>query len=110
MRDILTYLRSERLGKKQANAQRPLLRPIICICNDINASSLVKLRPHAYQVRFTRPADYHTVRRLQEICSNERLKADVRALGVLVGVAKGDFRGCINTLQVNASTDVRFKR
>ncbi|XP_006457848.1 hypothetical protein AGABI2DRAFT_63250, partial [Agaricus bisporus var. bisporus H97] len=91
--------KKKRLGNKQVNAQRPLLRPIICICNDINASSLVKLRPHAYQVRFTRPADFHTVRRLQEICGNEKLKADVRALGVLVAMARGDLRGCINTLQ-----------
>lgn len=93
---------SERGGhKQQPDTSRPLLRPIICICNDINASSLSKLRPHAYQVRFTRPADFHTVRRLQEICDNEGLKAETRALSTLVAMAKGDLRGCINTLQVN---------
>ncbi|KAJ3576874.1 hypothetical protein NP233_g105 [Leucocoprinus birnbaumii] len=85
--------------KQQPNSQRPLLRPIICICNDINASSLAKLRPHAYLVRFVRPADFHTVRRLQEICDNEDLKAETRALNTLVAMAKGDLRGCINTLQ-----------
>lgn len=85
--------------KQQPDTSRPLLRPIICICNDINASSLSKLRPHAYQVRFTRPADFHTVRRLQEICDNEGLKAETRALSTLVAMAKGDLRGCINTLQ-----------
>lgn len=85
--------------RQQPSSQRPLLRPIICICNDINASSLVKLRPHAYQVRFTRPADFHTVRRLQEICDNEGLKAETRALNTLVAMAKGDLRGCINALQ-----------
>jgi DNA polymerase III delta prime subunit len=42
----------------------------------------------------------HTVRRLQQICGFEGLKADARALTTLVGVAKGDLRGCLNTLQV----------
>lgn len=31
----------------------------------------------------------------------EGLKADSRALTALVGMAQGDFRGCLNTLQVN---------
>ncbi|KAG6910312.1 hypothetical protein DXG01_011709 [Tephrocybe rancida] len=88
-------------GQKQKDpqAKRPILRPIICICNDQNASSLAKLRPHALQVRFQRPADIHTVKRLREICELEGLKADSRALSTLVGVAKGDLRGCLNTLQ-----------
>jgi chromosome transmission fidelity protein 18 len=30
----------------------------------------------------------------------EGLRADTRALSTLVGVAKGDLRGCLNTLQV----------
>lgn len=80
--------------------KRPILRPIICICNDHNASSLAKLRPHALQIRFSKPADIHTVKRLREICEMEGLKADARALTTLVGIAKGDLRGCLNTLQV----------
>ncbi|KIJ10510.1 hypothetical protein PAXINDRAFT_177467 [Paxillus involutus ATCC 200175] len=79
--------------------KRPLLRPIICICNDQNAHSLAKLRPHARQIRYTRPADIHIVKRLREICELEGLSADTRALSTLVGVAKGDLRGCLNTLQ-----------
>lgn len=85
---------------RDPQAKRPILRPIICICNDINASSLTKLKPHAYQIRFQRPADIHTVKRLREVCELEGLKADSRALSTLVGVAKGDLRGCLNTLQV----------
>lgn len=86
--------------KKEANGQRPLLRPIICICNDLYASSLAKLRPLARIVRFSRPADLHMVKRLREICEEESLKAESRALTTLVGVCMGDFRGCLNTLQV----------
>ena len=85
-------------GEPQTN--RPLLRPIICICNDLYASSLTKLRQHARIVRFSRPQDLHVVRRLREICEREDLKADGRGLATLVGAAQGDFRGCLNTLRV----------
>ncbi|KAF8163574.1 P-loop containing nucleoside triphosphate hydrolase protein [Crassisporium funariophilum] len=92
--------KSQRPGQKRdQHAKRPILRPIICICNDHNASSLAKLRPHAFQIRFNRPADTQIVKRLKEICIIEGLKADSRALSTLVSVAKGDLRGCLNTLQ-----------
>lgn len=42
----------------------------------------------------------HLVKRLREICERERLKVDSRALTSLVGIAQGDLRGCLNTLQV----------
>jgi len=94
-------VRSERTGQaRDPHVKRPILRPIICICNDVNASSLAKLRPHALQIRFSRPADIHIVKRLREICQIEGLKADSRALSTLVSIAKGDLRGCLNTLQV----------
>ncbi|KAJ7744945.1 P-loop containing nucleoside triphosphate hydrolase protein [Mycena maculata] len=99
----LTYdkpWKKSRSGKgRDPNAKRPILRPIICICNDQNAASLAKLRAHALQIRFARPADIHTVKRLREVCEIEGLKADSRALTTLVGVARGDLRGCLNTLQ-----------
>ncbi|PPQ73595.1 hypothetical protein CVT26_010493 [Gymnopilus dilepis] len=94
--------KNERAGRNrdaQNQNKRTIRRPIICICNDHNASSLAKLRPHAYQIRFNRPADVHLVKRLKEICAIEGLKADSRALSTLVSVAKGDLRGCLNTLQ-----------
>lgn len=88
--------------QRDPNAKRPILRPIICICNDLNASALAKLRPLANQIRFQRPADVHTVKRLREVCEMEGLKADSRAISALVGVANGDLRGCLNALQVSA--------
>ncbi|KAJ3782143.1 P-loop containing nucleoside triphosphate hydrolase protein [Lentinula aff. detonsa] len=90
----------------QPGDKRTILRPIICICNDINAASLAKLRPHACQLRLQKPADLHTVRRLREICHIEGLKAEARALSTLVAVAKGDLRGCLNTLQFIRSKNV----
>lgn len=97
---LLSLIVTARGANKEKNTKRPILRPIICICNDINASSLVKLRPRAYQIRLQRPADIHTVKRLKQVCEDEGLRADGRALSALVGIAKGDLRGCLNTLQV----------
>ncbi|KAF9484666.1 P-loop containing nucleoside triphosphate hydrolase protein [Pholiota conissans] len=91
--------RKGRSTHNKGHNARPLLRPIICICNDHNASSLAKLRPHTYQIRFNRPADIHLVKRLKDICTIEGMKADARALSTLVGAARGDLRGCLNALQ-----------
>ena len=97
----MTSLLSARSGDKRNQKGTYILRrPIICICNDVNAASLAKLRLHAYQVRMLRPADIHVVKRLREICELEGLKAESRALTTLAGVSKGDLRGCLNTLQV----------
>jgi len=87
-------------SKDKKDTRRPLLRPIICICNDLYASSLAKLRPIARIVRFQKPAAVHLVKRLKEICEMEDLKADSRGLAALVGISQGDMRGCLNTLQV----------
>ncbi|KAL1762152.1 P-loop containing nucleoside triphosphate hydrolase protein [Schizophyllum commune] len=85
--------------KRDPKTARPILRPIICICNDPNASALAKLRPQALHVRLQRPADAHIVKRLRQICELEALRADSQALSALVAVARGDMRGCLNTLQ-----------
>lgn len=86
--------------KKEQGGSRPLRRPIICICNDLYAASLAKLRPQARIIRFQKPTDVHLVKRLRDICEREGMRPDTRALSTLVGVAQGDMRGCLNTLQV----------
>ncbi|KAI0950042.1 hypothetical protein AcV7_008629 [Taiwanofungus camphoratus] len=100
----LIKLLSERPRKKgrkvDPKSSRPIRRPIICICNDLYANSLAKLRPLARVVRFSRPNDIHLVRRLRDICENEGLRTESRALTTLVGVAQGDLRGCLNMLQL----------
>ncbi|EJD05706.1 P-loop containing nucleoside triphosphate hydrolase protein [Fomitiporia mediterranea MF3/22] len=95
----LTFDSAKKGRKKDNNAKRPLLRPIICICNDLYAASLTKLRQHARIIRFQRPADAFLTKRLRSICEMEGLRAESRALTTLVGIARGDMRGCLNTLQ-----------
>ncbi|CAG7845866.1 Chromosome transmission fidelity protein 18 [Serendipita indica DSM 11827] len=87
-------------SRNQKDTRRPLLRPIICICNDLYAASLAKLRPVSRIVRFQPPAPVHLVKRLKEICEMEDLRADSRSLTALVGASQGDMRGCLNTLQL----------
>ncbi|KAI9458284.1 P-loop containing nucleoside triphosphate hydrolase protein [Russula earlei] len=97
----LTYEKANKTkGKRKSDqGKQALRRPIICICNDLYASSLTKLRSLARIIRFTRPADIHIVKRLRDICDAEGLRTDSRALSTLVGIALGDLRGCLNTLQ-----------
>ncbi|KAH9950273.1 P-loop containing nucleoside triphosphate hydrolase protein [Amylocystis lapponica] len=99
----LTFDRPKKKGRKvNPQASRPLLRPIICICNDLYANALAKLRPHARIVRCGRPNDMNLVRRLRHICESEGARVEPRALTTLVGVAQGDMRACLNALQMIA--------
>ncbi|KAG9126446.1 hypothetical protein FRC07_003379 [Ceratobasidium sp. 392] len=87
-------------GDKSKSEARPLLRPIICICNDLYAPSLARLRPIARIIRFRKVQPVLLANRLRDICQNQDLRADTRALTSLVTVSQGDMRACINTLQV----------
>jgi len=79
--------------------QRPLLRPIICICNDLYSPVLRPLRPISRIIRFNNPTPLTIVKRLQTICKSEKLVADLNNLNYLVKLASGDLRSCLNTLQ-----------
>ncbi|KAL5635295.1 hypothetical protein ACGC1H_004171 [Rhizoctonia solani] len=87
-------------GDKGGKESRPLLRPIICICNDLYAPSLARLRPIARIIRFRKAQPILLTNRLRDICAEEALRADARALTALVTVTQGDMRACINTLQL----------
>ncbi|KZS88374.1 hypothetical protein SISNIDRAFT_479953 [Sistotremastrum niveocremeum HHB9708] len=97
----MAFEKRPRKGAKKSanNANRPLVRPIICICNDLYSSSLTRLRQQSRIVRFNRAADVHLVRRLREICEKESLSIDTHALNNLVNASHGDIRGCLNALQ-----------
>ncbi|GAA6060295.1 hypothetical protein JCM10212_002936 [Sporobolomyces blumeae] len=82
-------------GKKD----RPLLRPIICICNDLYAPVLRPLRALAKIIRFSPPTNTMLTKRLRTICQAEGMKAENKHLTLLVETAEGDLRSCLNTLQ-----------
>ncbi|KAG0169481.1 hypothetical protein DFQ30_003575 [Apophysomyces sp. BC1015] len=85
--------------KGKSKPQTPLLRPIICICNDLYVPALRPLRAVSHCVSF-RPIPMLTVaRRLQEICDYEGLQSDLKTLSTLSETMNGDIRSCLNTLQ-----------
>lgn len=93
--------------KKRKKGTKPVLRPIICICNDLYAPALRPLRQHCRMVRFQRPTSNHLVTRLKAICERERLSATSRALSLLVELSQGDIRSCLNALQLTQLKQVR---
>ncbi|KAF9129908.1 hypothetical protein BGW39_003643 [Mortierella sp. 14UC] len=79
--------------------KKPLMRPIICICNDQYAPVLRPLRTIAQIYQFKKPSVRTVVNRLQQICEIEQVPSDTRAFGVLYEMTEGDMRSCLNTLQ-----------
>ncbi|WWC60447.1 uncharacterized protein I303_103019 [Kwoniella dejecticola CBS 10117] len=99
VRSLLKLIQDVPARKKSNTPARPLRRPIICICNDLYATTLRPLRPFARVIRFKKPQPQILVKRLREICDRETLSADLRVLTTLVDVTSGDVRSCLNTLQ-----------
>eukprot|EP00798_Chlamydomonas_sp_ICE-L_P006627 gene6627-3283_t len=72
---------------KKKKSSRPLMRPIICICNDLYAPALRPLREVAKVIHF------------KFICEKEKVKADKQALQALADRTDSVIRSCLNTLQ-----------
>lgn len=98
--DLIEDGRGSSTRKKRKKGSKPVLRPIICICNDLYGPALRPLRQHCRLVRFQRPTSTHLVTRLRGICETERLSASSRALSLLVELSQGDIRSCLNALQL----------
>ncbi|KAJ4722941.1 chromosome transmission fidelity protein 18-like [Melia azedarach] len=87
--------KSSRKGRKGAS----LLRPVICICNDLYAPALRSLRQVAKVHIFIQPTVSRVVSRLKYICNNEGMKTSSIALTALAEYTECDIRSCLNTLQ-----------
>ncbi|GAA0156401.1 hydrolase [Lithospermum erythrorhizon] len=94
-RDGNPVLKSSR--KKQGHTS--LLRPIICICNDLYAPALRQLRQVAKVYVFVQPTVSRVVNRLKYICNKEGAKTSSTALTALAQYTECDIRSCLNTLQ-----------
>ncbi|RUS19855.1 hypothetical protein BC937DRAFT_86802 [Endogone sp. FLAS-F59071] len=85
--------------RKKKFVKKPLLRPIICICNDPYAPVLRPLRGVAQIIHFKKIPTITIAKRLKDICDTENMTTDTRTLGHLCELAEGDVRSCLNTLQ-----------
>ncbi|KAF7223516.1 chromosome transmission fidelity protein 18 homolog isoform X1 [Nothobranchius furzeri] len=86
-------------AKKKKKKESMLLRPIICICNDLYAPALRPLRQQAFLLAFPQTQPSRLTQRLAEISVQQGLKADSAALMSLCEKTDNDIRSCINTLQ-----------
>ncbi|KAJ1948348.1 Chromosome transmission fidelity protein 18 [Linderina macrospora] len=90
-------------GKKRAQTKGkygPLLRPIICICNNVYAPVLRPLRQVAQCYQIHAPTAVQLAKRLEEVCENEGMTADAWSLMALAKQNEGDIRACLNSLQM----------
>ncbi|KAM6971865.1 chromosome transmission fidelity protein 18 homolog [Aplochiton taeniatus] len=85
--------------KKKKKKESILLRPIICICNDLYVPALRPLRQQAFLLAFPQTQPSRLVQRLAEISHRQGMKADTGTLMALCEKTDNDIRSCINTLQ-----------
>lgn len=100
----LLYGQPDKKDKKRKKKRSKLLtRPIICICNNLYAPSLEKLKPFCEIIAVKRPSDTTLLERLNLICHKENMNIPIKAINDLIDLAQGDVRNCINNLQFLAS-------
>ncbi|XP_054633949.1 chromosome transmission fidelity protein 18 homolog [Dunckerocampus dactyliophorus] len=85
--------------KKKKKKEPILLRPIICICNDLYVPALRPLRQQAFLLTFPQTQPSRLAQRLAEISLRQGMKADTGTLMLLCEKTDNDIRSCINTLQ-----------
>ncbi|KAM7394519.1 hypothetical protein PAMP_021316 [Pampus punctatissimus] len=86
-------------GKKKKKKESILLRPIICICNDLYVPALRPLRQQAFLLAFPQTQSSRLTQRLAEVSLKQGMKVDTGTLMSLCEKTDNDIRSCINTLQ-----------
>ncbi|XP_040041900.2 chromosome transmission fidelity protein 18 homolog isoform X2 [Gasterosteus aculeatus] len=86
-------------SKKKKKKETILLRPIICICNDLYVPALRLLRQQAFLLVFPQTQPLRLTQRLGEISLQQGMKVDTGTLMSLCEKTDNDIRSCINTLQ-----------
>uniref|UniRef100_A0A453IFM4 AAA+ ATPase domain-containing protein n=1 Tax=Aegilops tauschii subsp. strangulata TaxID=200361 RepID=A0A453IFM4_AEGTS len=89
----------QKASSRKSHRTAKLLRPVICICNDLYAPALRKLRQVAKVHIFVQPTISRVVNRLKYICKKEGFKTSSIALSALADYTECDIRSCLNTLQ-----------
>ncbi|KAL1923537.1 uncharacterized protein VTP21DRAFT_8517 [Calcarisporiella thermophila] len=92
-------------AKKKDDCKKPLMRPIICVCNDLYAPVLRPLRIISQIYQFRKPYVSDIAKRLKDICDREGLTVDMRTLSALCEMTDCDIRSCLNTLQFFKEND-----
>ena len=86
-------------GKKKDKKKNIVLRPVICICNELYTPALRSLRQISLVVPFPPTSSTKLAERLKEIALREKLSTDLTALLALCKKSDNDIRSCLSTLQ-----------
>jgi len=95
---LVSVLTGQQKGKKK-NKDMLVLRPIICICNDLYTPALRPLKQLALVIPFPPTSSNRLAGRLREIARKETMKTDLTALLALCKKTDNDIRSCLSTLQ-----------
>ncbi|CAF4179680.1 unnamed protein product, partial [Adineta steineri] len=86
-------------GKTKKNNSFFLLRPVICICNDLYAPALKPLRQIALILNFPRIEQATLAKRLLTISEQLNIQSDLITLNSLCAKAGCDIRSCLHFMQ-----------
>eukprot|EP00088_Acartia_fossae_P024597 TRINITY_DN2552_c0_g1_i1.p1 TRINITY_DN2552_c0_g1~~TRINITY_DN2552_c0_g1_i1.p1 ORF type:complete len:946 (-),score=309.66 TRINITY_DN2552_c0_g1_i1:176-3013(-) len=86
-------------AKKKDKKKSTVLRPVICICNELYTPALRSLRQISLVVPFPPTSSTKLAERLKEIALKEKLSTDLTALLALCKKSDNDIRSCLSTLQ-----------
>ena len=83
--------------------------PIICICNDVQKSSVRSLSKHCLVLKFVRPQQKTIVKHLVMVAKKEGMNVESKALRVLVESTGCDIRQILNSMQMwNSGGDMTY--
>ena len=89
---------------KDSKFHAPLMRPVICICNDLYATALRPLRDVAKIFRMKQPLTNELTARIREVCLKEKVDVEPRAVALVVDRVDNDIRAALNSIQLIAKT------
>lgn len=106
---LIFSLMINRLSCRNTQARR-LIRPIMCICNDLYGPALRPLRGKAEVIKMGEPSKEVLLRRLRKIISCEGVSVDNNALHALIEKTNSDPRSCLHSLQFLSRRKRRITR
>ena len=97
--DVIEEEQSVKTTKKSKTKKAPLIRPIICICNDLYVPALRPLRQIAHIIQIRPLSPTSLAQRLRAVCDLEGMKLNTRSLVDLAEAMDSDIRSTLNALQ-----------
>ncbi|KAG5520202.1 hypothetical protein PMAC_001279 [Pneumocystis sp. 'macacae'] len=97
-----TYSKKKKIKFKK----KILLRPIICICNDLYTTALRPIRQYAKIIYFKQTSTSSLISRMHVICKIEGLSINTQILTTLCEIFENDFRSCLNALQFYKTNEI----